>query len=346
MFEFIQATKNGREMGEKKDRNPVLQKTIWLANPRGFCAGVIRAVQTVEIALKKYGAPIYVRHEIVHNKRVIDDLRRKGAIFVESVDDIPEGAVTIFSAHGVSRNVKSKAGFRSLQTIDATCPLVSKVHKQGQNYAQKGYEIIFIGHKGHAEVEATLGQIDGKIHLINTVKDIDNLRPLNPARLAYITQTTLSVDDTRHMIKSLTERFPQIIGPNTKDICYATQNRQQAVRDMADKIDLLLVVGAHNSSNTNRLCEIGTALGIQSYLVPDRKDFDPRWLEGKYNIGITAGASAPDVLIDELLMHMRQFGYNHIEHLNGIKETVKFDLPANLREVELREKPMPAQVPA
>ena len=224
MFEFIQATKNGREMGEKKDRNPVLQKTIWLANPRGFCAGVIRAVQTVEIALKKYGAPIYVRHEIVHNKRVIDDLRRKGAIFVESVDDIPEGAVTIFSAHGVSRNVKSKAGFRSLQTIDATCPLVSKVHKQGQNYAQKGYEIIFIGHKGHAEVEATLGQIDGKIHLINTVKDIDNLRPLNPSRLAYITQTTLSVDDTRHMIKSLTERFPQIIGPNTKDICYATQN--------------------------------------------------------------------------------------------------------------------------
>jgi len=314
------------------------QKKILLAQPRGFCAGVVRAIDIVERALQKYGAPVYVRHEIVHNKYVVNDLRQKGAVFVDEVDEIPEGAVTVFSAHGVSRKVESDAKSRELYTFDATCPLVTKVHKQGQRYARKDYEIIMIGHAGHAEVEGTLGQIDGTVHLIESAKDVDYLTVSNPDKLSYVTQTTLSVDDTRDIIEALKTRFPAIEGPDIKDICYATQNRQQAVRDMAPHIDLLLVIGAKNSSNSNRLREIGAEIGMDSYLIDDASALKPEWLDGKNTIGVTAGASAPEVLVDSLLGALGDAGYNTIELLDGIRENVQFNIPIELRDSKSAER--------
>ncbi|MEP1231104.1 MAG: 4-hydroxy-3-methylbut-2-enyl diphosphate reductase [Litorimonas sp.] len=314
------------------------EKKILLAQPRGFCAGVVRAIDIVERALQKHGAPVYVRHEIVHNKYVVNDLRQKGAIFVEEVDEIPNGAVTVFSAHGVSRKVESDAKSRELYTFDATCPLVTKVHKQGQRYAKKDYEIIMIGHAGHAEVEGTLGQIDGTVHLIESTSDVENLEVMNPNKLSYVTQTTLSVDDTRDIIDALKTRFPAIEGPDIKDICYATQNRQQAVRDMAPQIDLLLVIGAKNSSNSNRLREIGTEMGMASYLIDDASALKAEWLDGKNIIGVTAGASAPEVLVDALLNVLGDEGYNTIELLDGIHENVQFNIPVELRHIKSSER--------
>ena len=308
-------------------------KKILLAQPRGFCAGVVRAIDIVERALKKHGAPVYVRHEIVHNKYVVNDLRQKGAIFVDEVDEIPEGAVTVFSAHGVSRKVESDAKARKLYTFDATCPLVTKVHKQGQRYAKKDYEVIMIGHAGHAEVEGTLGQIDGPVHLIDSVNDVKSLTVKNSDKLSYVTQTTLSVDDTRDVIEALKARFPAIEGPDIRDICYATQNRQHAVRNMASQIDMLLVIGAKNSSNSNRLREIGQEVGIDSYLIDDASALRHSWLQDVNRVGVTAGASAPEVLVDDLLGTLGDAGFNTIELLDGITENVQFNLPAELREI-------------
>lgn len=312
----------------------IAKKKIILAQPRGFCAGVVRAIEIVERALHKYGAPVYVRHEIVHNKYVVNDLRQKGAIFVDEVAEIPKGAVTIFSAHGVSKKVISDSAERSLHTLDATCPLVSKVHKQGQRYASMGCEIIMIGHAGHAEVEGTLGQIDGKVHLIQSTQDVDTLSVSDPDKLSYVTQTTLSVDDTRDIIEALTKKFPSIQGPNVKDICYATQNRQKAVRDMVDHVDLLLVIGAKNSSNSNRLREIGTEMGLQSYLIDDANSLNPDWLQNARTIGVTAGASAPEILIDQLIDRLKTYGFDNIELLDGIEENINFNIPFELRQLD------------
>lgn len=307
-------------------------KRILLAQPRGFCAGVVRAIEVVERALTKYGAPVYVRHEIVHNKRVVADLRAKGAIFVEEVDEIPSGAVAIFSAHGVARSVISAADGRGLDSIDATCPLVAKVHKEGQRYANKGFEVILIGHAGHPEVIGTLGQIDGTVHLVGSVEDAETLKVVDPDKLAYVTQTTLSVDDTKAIIEKLKERFPTINGPDTKDICYATQNRQTAVRELSDKAEVILVIGAKNSSNSNRLREIGEEMSIPSYLIDDATALDPAWLENINVVGITAGASAPEALVNELIDRLRQLEFNTVETLDGIIENVHFHLPKQLRE--------------
>ncbi|MCH7551764.1 MAG: 4-hydroxy-3-methylbut-2-enyl diphosphate reductase, partial [Proteobacteria bacterium] len=252
---------------------------VWLASPRGFCAGVERAIEIVERAIDLYGPPVYVRHEIVHNKRVVETLRAKGAVFVEEVDDVPDGAVTIFSAHGVSETVENQAKDRNLPVIDATCPLVSKVHKEGQNHAKMDRQVILIGHEGHPEVEGTQGRIPGGVLLVIKPEDVAKLDVRDPDKLAYVTQTTLSVDETRDVIEALKKRFPTIIGPDVKDICYATQNRQQAVRNLAEHVDLLLVVGATNSSNSNRLREIGTELGVPSYLIDDAENLDPAWLK-------------------------------------------------------------------
>lgn len=308
---------------------------VLLAQPRGFCAGVVRAVDIVERALKKFGPPVYVRHEIVHNKRVVEDLRAKGAIFVDEIGDIPVGALTVFSAHGVSRAVVKDATGRSLDVLDATCPLVAKVHSQGQRYASAGFEVILIGHAGHAEVEGTLGQIDGRVHLVGSIEDVRNLRIAPDAKLAYVTQTTLSVDDTREIIQALEQRFPDIQGPDVKDICYATQNRQQAVRELAALVDVLLVLGARNSSNSNRLREIGDDMGIPSYLIDDARDLDPAWLHGKTTIGITAGASAPEALVDELIAKLKTIGDIELEVMRGVTENIHFKLPPQLRDMAI-----------
>ena len=269
---------------------------IILANPRGFCAGVERAIEIVERALTKYGPPIYVRHEIVHNKHVVESLRAKGAVFVDEIDEIPDGAVTIFSAHGVAEKVEDAAKLRDLPVIDATCPLVSKVHKEGQNHAGQGRQVILIGHKGHPEVEGTQGRIPGGVLLVSAPGDVDNLEVDNPDMLAYVTQTTLSVDETRTTIDALRKRFPKIVGPDVKDICYATQNRQQAVRELSGIVDLLLVVGAKNSSNSNRLAEMGGENGTPSYLIDDASMIQVVWLEGDSKVGLNAGESAPEEL--------------------------------------------------
>ncbi len=307
---------------------------IMLAQPRGFCAGVERAIEIVERAIDKYGPPVYVRHEIVHNKRVVDELRAKGAIFVEEISEIPSGAVTIFSAHGVARAVASEAQGRGLTVIDATCPLVAKVHKEGQRYSNLGHEVILIGHYGHPEVEGTLGQIDGKVHLISSVADVARLKVDDPSHIAYVTQTTLSVDDTRDIIEALKERFPSIKGPDVNDICYATQNRQQAVRELARKVDVLLVIGAKNSSNSNRLREIGAELNVPSYLIDDATALDPNWLDGKDKVGITAGASAPEALVEELVARLKSLGCGSVTSLSGLVENVRFKLPPEVRDLE------------
>ena len=307
---------------------------VILAQPRGFCAGVERAIDIVERALEIYGPPVYVRHEIVHNRHVVEDLKGKGAVFVEEVDEIPEGAITIFSAHGVSQKVENGADDRKLTVIDATCPLVAKVHKEGQRYARAGQEVVLIGHAGHPEVEGTLGQIEGKVHLVQDVDDVATLEISDPDRLAYVTQTTLSVDDTRGIIEALKNRFPQIAGPDVKDICYATQNRQEAVRHLAQVADLLLVIGAKNSSNSNRLREIGEETSIDSYLIDDASQLDPAWLNGKSVIGVTAGASAPEELVQQLVGRLRELGASTVESLGSVVENVQFKLPKQVRDRE------------
>src|SRR6516162_4642883 len=305
---------------------------VVLAQPRGFCAGVERAIEIVERALEKYGPPIYVRHEIVHNRHVVERLRAKGAHFVDELDEIPPGSVTIFSAHGVSSAVEDAAAERDLPVIDATCPLVSKVHSEGQRYAAQGREIILIGHAGHPEIEGTMGRIDGKVHLISRANEVANLKVSNPEKLAFITQTTLSLDDTRAVIEALRQRFPTIVGPDTKDICYATQNRQRAARELAQAVDVVLVVGAPNSSNSNRLREIAAEQGVPAYLIADADALEPRLINGVESVGITAGASAPAELVQQLIDRLREIGEVELSALPGVTENVGFRMPPQLSD--------------
>jgi len=303
---------------------------VLLSKPRGFCAGVERAIDIVERALALYGPPVYVRHEIVHNKHVVESLRAKGAVFVEELAEVPEGAVTIFSAHGVSTAVETEARRRNLPVIDATCPLVTKVHKEGRNHSRKGREVILIGHAGHPEVEGTTGRIPGGVHLVSSADEVPALVVRDPKNVSYVTQTTLSVDDTRDVIEALRSRFPAIVGPDVNDICYATQNRQEAVRNLADQVELVLVVGARNSSNSNRLREIGSDSGVPSYLIDDAGSLDPAWLEGVRCVGVTAGASAPEELVQELIKRLGDFGDVSVEELAGAEESMQFKLPREL----------------
>ena len=303
---------------------------IILAQPRGFCAGVVRAIDIVERALAKYGAPVYVRHEIVHNRHVVESLKAKGVRFVEDLDEVPEGAVTIFSAHGVSRKVEDEARLRSLPTIDATCPLVTKVHIQGRRYIAQDRIVVFIGHAGHPEVEGTLGQIDGELHLVGNEEDVEKL-PIPPdTPIAYVTQTTLSVDDTRGVIAALHRRFSDVAGPDIRDICYATQNRQNAVRELSRVADVLIVVGARNSSNSNRLREIGEDAGLPSYLVADSGEIDAEWVRNAAVVGVTAGASAPEIVVEDVVRTLMQIRPSEVSTLDGPAETVSFRLPAEL----------------
>jgi 4-hydroxy-3-methylbut-2-enyl diphosphate reductase len=294
---------------------------------------VERAIDIVERALVKFGPPIYVRHEIVHNRHVVEDLRARGAVFVDELDEVPEGAMTVFSAHGVARKVESAARSRALPVIDATCPLVAKVHAEGRRYAAQGREIVLIGHAGHAEVEGTIGQIDGTVYLVQTVEDAAALQVRTPDKLSYITQTTLSVDDTRGIIAALKQRFPAIVGPDVRDICYATQNRQEAVHHLAELVDLILVVGSKNSSNSNRLREIGAELGRPAYLIDDAAALQASWFEGIDTVGLTAGASAPEVLVQGVIEGLSRFGKIETEFLAGTPEDVKFKLPAEVSDV-------------
>jgi 4-hydroxy-3-methylbut-2-en-1-yl diphosphate reductase len=313
---------------------------VMLAQPRGFCAGVIRAIDIVEEALARFGAPVYVRHEIVHNRHVVEGLRAKGARFVESLDEVPAGAITIFSAHGVARVVEDDARQRQLRVLDATCPLVAKVHGQGKRYVAQGRIVILIGHAGHPEVEGTMGQVPGPVLLVQNEADVSGLELAADTPVAYVTQTTLSVDDTRSVIAALKRRFTDIVGPDIHDICYATQNRQSAVRELAKVADVILVVGATNSSNSNRLCEIGIESGVASYLIADGSELDSRWVNQAGVIGITAGASAPETLVDGVIAALRALGPVEVSTLPGIEEKVEFRLPAEL----LRSRPKAASV--
>ena len=310
---------------------------VVLAQPRGFCAGVGRAIAIVERALEIYGPPVYVRHEIVHNKQVVDNLRSKGACFVDEIDQIPDGAITIFSAHGVSRKVANDAAERELPVIDATCPLVAKVHKEAQKYESEGREVILIGHEGHPEVEGTRGRVNGGVHLVSTVDDVARIEVRDSKKVAYVTQTTLSVDDTRTVIEALENHFPDILGPDVRDICYATQNRQQAIRKLAGLVDIILVIGSPNSSNSNRLREIGEEANIPTYLVGDAESLDPSWFENVEVVGVTAGASAPETLVQEVVAQLRAMGEIEVEKLDGAEEQVHFKMPPEL--VGVRERP-------
>jgi 4-hydroxy-3-methylbut-2-enyl diphosphate reductase len=303
---------------------------VLLANPRGFCAGVERAIETVERALELYGAPIYVRHEIVHNKYVVDDLRAKGAVFVEELDEVPAGATVIFSAHGVSKQVRAEAEHRGLKVFDATCPLVTKVHVEVTKMLRAGYDIVMIGHRGHPESEGTMGQTSRGMHLIETVADVAKLDVPADAKLAYVTQTTLSVDDAKAIVAALKARFPSIRGPKRDDICYATQNRQDAVKFMAPQCDVVIVVGSPNSSNSNRLREVAEHMGVEAYMVDRAADLKPEWIAGKRRVGVTAGASAPQVLVDELIARLKDLGAASVRQLDGITENVIFTLPREL----------------
>jgi 4-hydroxy-3-methylbut-2-enyl diphosphate reductase len=306
---------------------------LLLAAPRGYCAGVDRAVQTVEHALDLYGAPVYVRKEIVHNKHVVEQLRERGAIFVDELDDsIPEDAVTVFSAHGVAPSVHEDAERRQLRTIDATCPLVTKVHREAVKFAAEGYTIVLIGHSGHEEVEGTMGEVPDSIVLVESEEDVDNLVVDDPQRLAYISQTTLSVDETRTIINRLRERFPSIVGPRTDDICYATTNRQAAVKQMADACDLVLVIGSRNSSNSNRLVEVAREHGAASHLIDHEGQVQEEWLDGARVVGISSGASAPEELVQRLVDFFRARGTKHIEEFQVIREDVRFMLPKTIRQ--------------
>ena len=307
---------------------------VVLAQPRGFCAGVVRAIDIVDQALIQFGQPVYVRHEIVHNRHVVDDLKSKGAIFVEELSEIPDGAVTVFSAHGVSRAVVEDAKRRALPVLDATCPLVSKVHHQGRHYVARGRTLILIGHAGHPEVEGTMGQITGPVHLVSDEKDVLALDLPLDTPLAYVTQTTLSVDDTKDVIAALMARFTDVTGPDTADICYATQNRQTAVRDLCEVVDALLVVGANYSSNSKRLREIGEETGIPSYLVSDGSEIDASWLDGVKRVGVTAGASAPEELVLSVIEALRRIDEVVVTQMNGIEESIEFRLPAALRRAQ------------
>ena len=302
---------------------------VMLAQPRGFCAGVIRAIDIVEQALAKFGAPVYVRHEIVHNRHVVESLRAKGARFVENLSEVPAGAITIFSAHGVARVVELDAQARGLHVLDATCPLVAKVHGQGQRYVAQGRLVILVGHAGHPEVEGTMGRISGPVLLVQTERDVEALDLAADTPVAYVTQTTLSVDDTRAIIAALKRRFTDIVGPDINDICYATQNRQSAVRELAKVADVILVVGAKNSSNSNRLREIGAEEGVPSYLIADGSELDAAWVRSAAVVGISAGASAPEELVDDVVAALRRLGPIEVSVLPGIEEKVEFRLPPN-----------------
>ncbi len=303
---------------------------IILANPRGFCAGVIRAIKTVRLTLEKHGAPVYVLHEIVHNRHVIRELQEQGAVFVEHLSDIPTGAAAIFSAHGVSRATEEQAAELGLRTIDATCPLVASVHRMVEKYHEEGYDVVIIGHHDHPEVEGTAGRIDGHVHIIATVDEVKTLQVNDPARMAYVTQTTLSQDDIAEVLQALEKRFPGIKGP-ISNICYATQNRQNAVKELAGKTDLLFVVGSKNSSNSNRLREVGKRQGIDCHLIDDASDIDPAWLEGVRRVGVTAGASAPERLVDGVIHWLQDHGATTFHEIAGKKEKVRFK-PAELEE--------------
>ena len=304
---------------------------VILAQPRGFCAGVVRAIDIVEKALDKYGEPVYVRHEIVHNKHVVNTLKRKGARFVEELDEVPNGAVTVFSAHGVPQSVVKTAQDRGLPVLDATCPLVSKVHNQGKRYVAHGRTLILIGHAGHPEVEGTMGQVGAPVHLVQDEADVGKLEIPTSTPVAYITQTTLSIDDTKGIIVALKNRFSDIVGPETSDICYATQNRQTSVRELAKLADVILVVGAANSSNSNRLREIGIEEGIPSYLINDGSELKPEWVRGKKVVGLTAGASAPEELVRHVIEALGEIEDVEVETMDGKKEHIEFRLPAELR---------------
>jgi len=305
---------------------------VILAQPRGFCAGVVRAIDIVERALERFDAPVYVRHEIVHNRHVVDSLRAKGAHFVEEVSEIPANAVTIFSAHGVAKSVEDEAAERGLPVINATCPLVTKVHNHGKRYVAQGRALILIGHAGHPEVAGTIGQIPTKVHLVQSESEVDLLDIPTDAPVAYVTQTTLSVDDTRGIIAALERRFTDIVGPNTQDICYATQNRQTALRKLAQWSDVILVAGAKNSSNSNRLREIGQEAGVPSYLIANEEELRPEWLQDAQTVGITAGASAPEVLVDDLIAAIQRFAPVELSTLPGQEENIQFRLPVELTQ--------------
>jgi 4-hydroxy-3-methylbut-2-en-1-yl diphosphate reductase len=311
---------------------------VLLAQPRGFCAGVVRAIEIVERALAKYGPPVYVRHEIVHNKYVVETLKAKGARFVEDLSQVPPNAITVFSAHGVAREVEKDAVARELNVLNATCPLVSKVHNQGRHYVGQGRTLILIGHAGHPEVEGTVGQIPAPVLLIQSLEDVKTLDLAEDTPVAYVTQTTLSVDDTREIIAALQRRFKDIVGPETRDICYATQNRQSALRELSKMVDVILVVGAKNSSNSNRLREIGAEAGVPSYLIADGSELKPEWVRDAEVVGITAGASAPEVLVDDVIDTLRRFGPVEVTTLDGREEHIEFRLPAELLDVKTPER--------
>ena len=313
--------------------------SIVLAQPRGFCAGVDRAITIVERALEQFGAPIYVRHEIVHNKYVVDDLRDKGAVFIEELFEAPDGSTVIFSAHGVSLAVRDEAQRRNLHIFDATCPLVTKVHVEVKRMREQGYEIIMIGHKGHPEVEGTMGQVKDGIYLVDTEADVANLQVKTPDHLAYVTQTTLSVDDTKGIITTLKQRFPKITEPKKADICYATQNRQDAVKVLAPQVDVVIVVGSPNSSNSNRLRELAEKMGVSAYMVDNADDVQVAWFVNVQKIGVTAGASAPEVLVESVLNRIKELGANSVSILEGVEESVKFPLPkglSGLKSIEVK----------
>lgn len=307
-----------------------MEKEVLLAQPRGFCAGVDRAIEIVERALKEFGAPIYVRHEIVHNAYVVDDLRRKGAIFIEELEDVPTGNTVIFSAHGVSKAVQAEAEARGLRVFDATCPLVTKVHVEVAKMRREGREIIMIGHDGHPEVEGTMGQVNEGMYLVETVDDVDALQVRNPDMLAFVSQTTLSVDDTADIIAALKKKFPLIAEPKKGDICYATTNRQEAVKFMAPQVDVVVVVGSPNSSNSNRLREVAEKMGTAAYMVDNASQVDPSWIEGKSRIGVTAGASAPEVLVQAVIDRFKELGAKSVRALPGVEENVTFPMPKGL----------------
>ncbi|WP_395008374.1 4-hydroxy-3-methylbut-2-enyl diphosphate reductase [Undibacterium sp.] len=310
-----------------------LNQEILLAQPRGFCAGVDRAIDIVELALAQFGAPIYVRHEIVHNAYVVNDLREKGAIFIEELDDVPAGNTLIFSAHGVSQAIREDAEKRGLRIFDATCPLVTKVHIEVSKMRKEGREIVMIGHQGHPEVEGTMGQSEGGMYLVETVEDVSNLDVTDPALLAYVSQTTLSVDDTADIIAALKAKFPLIAEPKKGDICYATTNRQAAVKFMAPQVDLVIVVGSKNSSNSNRLREVAQKMGTTAYMVDKAEDIDPQWLENCVRVGVTAGASAPEILVTQVIDQLKVFGVKSVRALEGEEENVTFPLPKGLNQV-------------
>ncbi len=320
--------------------------SILLANPRGFCAGVDRAIIIVEQALEKFGAPIYVRHEVVHNKFVVDQLRAKGAVFVEELDEIPTGSTVIFSAHGVSKAVRAEAEARGLTAYDATCPLVTKVHIEVEKMRKAGLEIIMIGHKGHPEVEGTMGQLEQEdatgMYLVETPEDVETLQVRNPDKLAYVTQTTLSLDDAAMIVDALQKRFPSIKAPRSDSICYATQNRQDAIKIMAKDCDLVIIVGSPNSSNSNRLREVAQNQGVEAYMVDNASHLKPEWLSGKHKIGVSAGASAPEVLVQEVIAKLRQLGANAVQELQGVVENVVFQLPKNLTSAPAKSPAKPS----